>query len=168
MILKNFCNIGGRTQHITTVKCPSGNTSNVSTTTSTYTTAFMETNEDTQTYKFASTGGIWMDVGFGDTPATADDYVLADGNASNSKLTSVSQRCVYKGPRDLYSFIATFRNDGASDVVVKEVGIYGCCANNDQGDVYHFAVLMFRSVLTSPVTIKPNETYTFHYLVSVE
>ena len=104
----------------------------------------------------------FVDVGYGDTPETEDDYYLADGNKTNPLLTCVGSGKNSFGVGDFTNVYANFRNDGASPVVVKEVGILGNpTAASGDGNIVAF----FRKVLDNPITIQPGETYSFQYNV---
>lgn len=109
-------------------------------------------------------GSSYLEVGFGDTAVTAADYDLADSNLSNPKLTCVASGKNSPNGTDLINTYANFRNDGSSNVVVKEIGVVGVF--NSQSSI-NAAALMYRKVLDTPVTIAPGETYNFNYKIRI-
>lgn len=111
-------------------------------------------------------GYSYLEVGFGDTAVTSDDYNLADSNATNPKLTCVASGKNNPNGADLINTFANFRNDGASNVVVKEIGVVGHIASSSSASVSNVA-LMYRKVLDTPVTIAPGETYNFNYRIRI-
>ena len=100
-------------------------------------------------------------VGANDTPATSSDYAFTSLR-SNLGLTTISMTGTNDATEPLYTqdymavFTSTLRNDTASDITVKEVGIIG----NAHGQGYDFPVLIARDVF-DPITIAPGEIYTF-------
>lgn len=111
--------------------------------------------------------GMSLVFGDGNTAPTKSDYWLS-GNRVN--LTYVSGAySTHPDPRpnagEMLSYVFVFRNDGNSDVVVKEVGLaywhqgfssaYGPC-------------LITRTVLSQPKTIKAGHQYAFTVTVKVQ
>lgn len=109
--------------------------------------------------------GVTLDVGFGDTEVSESDYVLADGNYDNRKLTCVVQTYSNIG-RQLLAMTATFKNEGSSPVTVKELGLYIANSGSQQGQSNVYG-LVARSVLETPVTIGVGESYAFTYSVEI-
>lgn len=105
----------------------------------------------------------FVEVGYGDTPVTAEDYNLADSNASNSLLTCVSSGKNTAQTNEIMSIYANFRNNGASNVTVREIGVV-LAANYDYNNV-DYALMAYRKVLDTPIIIAPGETYNFSYVV---
>lgn len=106
-----------------------------------------------------------MDVGFGDTPESENDYKLENGNTESNLLQVVSYGRNSTALGDLLNLYANFRNNGASNVVVKEIGIYGNPTNAGASSGGIRTVLLYRKVLETPVIIAPGETYSFIYNV---
>ena len=117
-------------------------------------------------YEYKSTTKKWIDVGFGDTAESADDYKLDVPNVTAqlvplaSSLTCVSQSSETKNSEDIFACSAVFKNETEEDLVVKEIGL---CSGNMQSSLSSFSdcVLLFRTVLSAPVTIAAGESYTF-------
>ena len=104
-------------------------------------------------------------MGFGDTPETPDDYQLADSNYANRKLTVVGIGKNTPALGDIFSVFANFSNDGAENVIVKEIGIVG---NPTDSSTTANLCLLYRKVLDSPITIAPGEIYNFSYRVRIK
>lgn len=116
-------------------------------------------------------GKVWLDVGYGETAETPSDYRLADGNISNTLLTAtasgVNTHAASPTQRMFFSVYTTFQNNGNSDVIVKEVGVYGNPSTN--GYAYNTnTVLLCRKVLDNPITIAPGESYNFTYQLKIK
>lgn len=102
--------------------------------------------------------GYYVDVGFDDTAPTVNDYKLGDSNAIDTdKLTWVSSASVNTVPY-IRMVSSTYRNDGSDAVVVKEIGIV---SKTSAANMKSRNGLLTHSVLSTPVTIAPGETYTF-------
>lgn len=118
------------------------------------------------TYHGAQYGTCYIEVGFGDTPVSASDYNLADSNETNPKLTCVSSGKGATTIGDINHPWANFRNDGGTNVVVREIGLVSNVAGDQQ--IAAARGLIFRKVLDNPVTIAPGETYGFSYNVRLK
>lgn len=100
-------------------------------------------------------------VGANDTPAASSDYAFTSLR-SNLGLTTISMTGTNDSTDPSYTqdyiavFTSTLRNNTASDIAVKEVGVIG----NAHGQGYDFPVLIARDVF-DPITIAPGEIYTF-------
>lgn len=112
-----------------------------------------------------------MVLGDGDTPPQKTDYKL-DSFIGSDKLQCVSNTWVKnqtydENTGDLYTRMWTFKNISNEPVTVKEIGLLTCTCNNSGYNTYsastHHKVLVAREVLTSPVTIQPDEKYTFEF-----
>lgn len=99
-----------------------------------------------------------LDVGFSDTAESVNDYQWT-GNVYNSSLSLVSAQKLSKGNNEILNLIAVFRNNGASNVIVKEVAYL---VNTSSGVK---TGLFARKVLETPVTIAPGESYSFNYIL---
>ncbi len=134
-----------------------------------------------------SYGYMMLDVGFGNTAESADDYKLAESNIqlvqrSTAPLYHISGK-VYTGQNASEQNLMPDSDDGCmlriealyqnesptDDVVVKEMGIIavpgtvGTSSTQNAGEAGWF--LIARKVLASPVTIHPGETYKFTYKI---
>lgn len=98
--------------------------------------------------------GLFIIVGNGATPPTTNDYKLN----SFVELYPVSASVAYYQNGTTLTVTRTFKNTGAEDITVSEVGLCGSAASNTS---INSNFLLAREVLSSPVTIKPNEMYTF-------
>lgn len=118
----------------------------------------------------------FVDVGFGDTPETPDDYVLADGNSVPVKNSGYVDKSEYHltqvgggynahtGNREFFSEYTNFRNDTNQNIIVKEVGVYGQFGSTNVNQ----AGLIMRKVLDNPITIAPGESYSFTYRLRIK
>ena len=109
-------------------------------------------------YYTNGTSGYYVDVGFDDTAPTVNDYKLGDSNIlDTNKLTWVSSTSVNTEPY-IRMVSSTYRNDGSDAVVVKEIGIV---SKTNTANTNARNGLLTHSVLSTPVTIAPGETFTF-------
>lgn len=99
-------------------------------------------------------------VGTGDTAPAATDYCLA--NDVTSTLTYVSGSANQTG--SITNATVTYRNDTASAIIIKEVGLSVHTGYTTQ-DYQH--ALMTREVLATPVTIGPGESKSFNTSIRV-
>lgn len=118
-------------------------------------------------YYTNNTKGMYIDVGFGNTPETSNDYRLADSNAigdNAGKLTWISsvQSAVYPSLRTV---ISSYRNNTNEDVTIREIGIV---QKNSSSNYMAKNSLMTRKVLESPVVVHPGETVTFTEAIELE
>lgn len=132
-------------------------------------------------------GYFMLDVGFGNTAESADDYKLAESNMqlvqrSTAPLYHVTGK-IYTGQGSNVQNLMPDSDDGCmlriealyqnesptDDVVVKEMGVIANPSGNGStssvscGEAGWF--LIARKVLASPVTIHPGETYKFTYKI---
>ena len=146
---------------------------------------------DTYSFKVSGpqvgNGFTMLDVGFGDTAESADDYKLENSNMqkvqrSTAPLYHISGK-VYNGRNGETQNLLPDSDDGCmirvealyqnespnTDVVVKEMGliIVPSAVDNSgsfaSGEASWF--LIARKVLASPVTIHPGEIYKFTYKI---
>jgi len=104
------------------------------------------------------TAGV-MILGSGDTPPTKDDYCL-DSWIPTTELHAIAYGVsLPKTIEDDFigGFTATFYNVSQENKTVKEVGLMSFYNNNK--------LLMAREVLENPVIIKPQEGYTFNFVI---
>lgn len=118
-----------------------------------------------------STESIGIVVGSGDTPATENDYALA--NKISTGLTgTVTQSTAYDsetGKTSAYS-VLTLTNTTSSDIVVKEVGCYSNFGTATEmggtistGGGRRKCALIDRTVLDTPVTVPANGNSVIRY-----
>lgn len=111
-------------------------------------------NHNTSSYYANATAGSYVDVGFGNTPPTSDDYKLEDSNACDTPtLTFISNGYpsinTYPYVRNVTT---TYANNSGSDVTIKEIGLVSKSgtANSKQNNM-----LITRTVLDTPIVV-PN------------
>lgn len=99
----------------------------------------------------------YLDVGFSDDPETPDQTTFS-GNRQQGLLAATHQMIMSKATGDIINTLSIFRNNGGTNVVVREVAI-----------LFYFTsgtpTLMIRKVLDNPVTIAPGEAYSFNYIL---
>lgn len=106
--------------------------------------------------------GLVLFVGDSDIEVTQEDYKL--GNSV--PLTVISATCTHAN--GITSVIRTFQNTTEQSVTIKEVGLYVFRTGHSTAkDYQRYLVMVGRKVLESPVTIEPNETYTFTYQINM-
>lgn len=100
-------------------------------------------------------------VGSGTTTPTKDDYKL---ETPLDTLTQVSNNPYLNGEGLFFGVSTLYRNDTANAITVNEVSLqwYGLTAQNQ----WQFLALT-RSVLSTPVTIQPNEIYNFSIEIKI-
>lgn len=121
----------------------------------------------TGAYFANSQSGMYVDVGFGNTPETSGDYKLSDSNAigdNAGKLTWISSVPSTKYPA-LRTVISSYRNNTGEDVTIREIGIATKGGSINQPT---YNVLLTRKVLESPVVVHPGETVTFTEAIELE
>lgn len=135
----------------------------------------------------------FMDVGFGDTPVSADDIKLADGNMTLENKYSGASSWEYKKPLDGKEYLTivsqagntkvdgeiinktvVYRNDTENTVTIKEVGIYWVINSMAYTTATYWnslsgcpIALAFRKVLTTPIVMAPGDVYAVTYRVSL-
>ena len=100
-------------------------------------------------------------LGRNNTPETENDYRL-----ENTNLTTKAFSIVEGSENGILTFSTTVYNRTEESETVKEIGIaltMGVCSETTGKDVDN--ILLFRKVLESPVTILPDETYTFTLII---
>ena len=105
-------------------------------------------------------GTTFMKVGTGTTEATESDYSL---KVENTDVTCTIASC---GTSDNLTkvYTATFSNTTENDVVITEIGLFGCFStyDNDMGDI-PLNFLLVRTVLDTPITIPAGESKAITY-----
>ena len=115
-----------------------------------------------------SIGVVWVEVGFGNTAETPNDYCMDEENYYSNKLTVTASGVASHSDREFFSIYAIFRNDGNEDVVVKEVGVEGNPTKGYNAGYHASNVLLMRKVLDTPLTIAPGESYSFNYRLRIK
>lgn len=108
-------------------------------------------------YYSTGVGGSYVDVGFGNTPATENDYKLANSNAVDTPtLTFISNGYVAAGTYPyIRNLTTTYSNDSANDVTITEIGYaQKSTAVNASGS----NVLLVREVLDTPILVPAGKT----------
>lgn len=110
--------------------------------------------------------GLILFVGSGMTPPSAEDYKLE--NALNLQVNN--QVCSHNAT-NLTTVIRTFQNNTEENVTINEVGLYvfRTCFY-DQWSTYHYQypMLVGRKVLSSPITLAPNEMIPIQYQIKLD
>lgn len=109
-------------------------------------------------YYTNTNSGMYIDVGFGTTAETVDDYKLADSNSlnNNSLLTYLSTTVSMLFPD--YSVTSIYRNDTVNPITVTEIGL---CTKGNSANNSVINCLLTRVVLDTPVVIQPGEIKSF-------
>lgn len=103
--------------------------------------------------------GLYILAGSGTTDPTENDYTLENVvplTHMSGSVNHTSDNCI--------SISRTLRNDSTEDVVINEVGLYFRPVYY-AGDEFRTTTLLAREVLTSPITMKPRESYTFTFML---
>ena len=109
-------------------------------------------------------------VGSGSTAPALSDYSIENEINGLSLISFAypnrdSTATYVFGENDvLLSATATFKNETASDIEVKEIAFYGFWSSSNWGDNKYYMIA--REVLETPVIIEPNKTYAFSITVS--
>lgn len=152
MVLKNFaCMLGSAFSRQTSAKANSGTLVNWGT-------------NPVNNVVPASPGtrGWNFRLGTGNTAATINDYVL-DTDVTSS-LTYVSSTLLAEPnvqTYDMLSYVFVYKNNTASDITIKEVGL---AYDTGYGGGY---ILINRKVLSSPLEMKAGKTYAFTATISM-
>lgn len=121
-----------------------------------------------------STGGSsdaagFMVVGGGDTPATPSDIALETpyvrftiGQYTPESDLVISNHTSITDTRTILGKSCCYRNDTASPIIVKEIGILAF----SYGSGVHYS-LVARKILKTPVTIEPGKTARFTYTIGI-
>lgn len=110
--------------------------------------------------------GRYVDVGFGNTSVTKDDYKLANSNTiDNRTLTWIASQLTNVTP-SITTAITTYRNDTSTDVVVTELGIVIKNINGATRPNNNY--LLARKVLDTPITVPAGATMAFTYSIDMD
>ena len=118
------------------------------------------------TYTYKSPTAKWIDVGFGSTVESSTDHALSDANATREYLTCINQAQALRESTDMYSVEATFKNEGSSPIIVREIGLFMGNVSNATS-AYTDCLLVGRDLLSEPVQIEAGDSYKFTYKVSL-
>lgn len=126
-------------------------------------TALSSFSDIVDSYGSAYTGtsgcsGLLLFVGDGSADVTPEDYKLEKALS----LAVLSASCTHTN--GVTSVIRTFQNTTEEAVTVREVGLY---VFKTTGGQQKYMVMVGRKLLDNPVTIEPNETYTFTYQITM-
>ena len=105
-------------------------------------------------------GTTFVKVGTGTTEATESDYSL---EVENTDVTCVTASCATSG-NITKVYTATFSNPTENDVVITEIGLFGCFSTyaNDTGDA-PLNFMLDRTVLDTAITIPAGESKAITY-----
>ncbi len=105
-------------------------------------------------------GTTFMKIGTGTTEPTESDYNL---EVENTNVTCAIVSC---GTSDKLTkiYTATFSNATENDVVITEIGLFGCFStyDDDMGDI-PLNFLLDRTILNTPITIPAGEIKPITY-----
>lgn len=110
-----------------------------------------------------------MVFGTGDTAVTYDDYKLESEYTSYSRASFVVTEPVYDASTRKFTRTVScvLTNTGASEVTLKEMGIYMSTAGYSSSTTGARWCLVYREVLDTPITIAAGDsvkyTHTFEY-----
>lgn len=108
-----------------------------------------------------SNSGVYF--GAGTTPAAKTDYKLEsiiESGLTISRVNDAPQLDVVGG-KYVYSASYVVKNTGTENIVIGEIGYYGRLVGT-----YSFAALMERTVLDTPLTIRPGESKLITYKIT--
>lgn len=105
-------------------------------------------------------GGVYF--GRGTTPAARTDYKLESVITSGLTISNVYTFPQLETVDGKYVWSASYvvKNTSTEDIVISEVGYYGQVGRNSSAD---YLALMERTVLSTPLTIKPGESKLITY-----
>ena len=104
-------------------------------------------------------------IGGGDTPPAFDDYDMADTSIiASDRMVSMVQTASYTTNGGT-TITTQWKNKSSSPITVKEIGL----ASKRSSTTYDKGsnVLYARTVLETPVTVQPGETYAFSYNLKI-
>lgn len=110
----------------------------------------------------SSNSVLYLKVGTGTIPPTADDFQL---NYIEDNIPCDSA-VVGNSANNTKTYTATFSNPTNSDITITEMGLYGkIMYYNDgtTGEIYYDDFLLDRTVLSTPITIPAGESKAITY-----
>lgn len=111
--------------------------------------------------------GIWF--GSGSTPPTKDDYNLETVIQSGLEITQGAYRINHGDDgKHTYTKEAVLRNTTESEIVIREIGLFGQPVTGSNAPFANHLVLLRRDVLANPVTIPAGESklVTFNFTLN--
>lgn len=119
---------------------------------------FFNTNSPSQSYNYNS----YFFVGNGSTAPTYNDYTM-ESLILNSDISQLTNKIdTVNIETNLVGVTKTITNISASPITVSETGI--ACQISGQNT----AVLVTRSLLPTPITLQPNDIYTFTEYIKID
>lgn len=116
-------------------------------------------------YGGTGSNGFHVMIGGGDTAPTRDEYDMADASImANNKMKSLIQSSTWA--RETGVVITTqWQNASNEPIIVKEVAL----AEKVTSATYSKAanIMIARKVLSTPITVQPEEVYAFSYGISI-
>lgn len=103
-----------------------------------------------------NTTGLWIAFGSGTTEVNKDDYTLAEQLTDYTVISNTITLRYDVFDSDIMIVNRTIKNTGSSDMIVKEMALV-YTYNSASGK----SAILSREVLKNPVTIKPDEIYSF-------
>ena len=124
----------------------------------------LRTSRAMNNYIYSADTGVAIVCGTGGTAPTASDYKLENMIDMSGVLSYLSGEIVAStNPKTLYSVTQTYQNISSSPVTVSEIGILAGLGYDWQNSVF---TLLTRDVLSTPVVIPANATYSFNVSVN--
>ena len=124
----------------------------------------LRTSRAINSYRLSADTGVSIICGTGGTAPTASDYKLENMIDMAGVLSYLSGEIVAStNPKTLYSVTQTYQNISSSPVTVSEIGILAGLSYDWQNSVF---TLLTRDVLSTPVVIPANATYSFNVSVN--
>lgn len=128
--------------------------------------ASMASTNDNCSYSGTGSNAYYVIIGAGDTPVDFNDYDMADSSVlGTGKMISSNQTAAWvKETGD--TLTTTWTNTSDAAITIKEVGV--AFKNSSTANSKGANILVSRQLLSTPVTIQPNESYVFSYTISVK
>jgi hypothetical protein len=117
-------------------------------------------------YSWSADTGVQIVLGSGDTAVTEDDYKLdtmIDPTAATLEYIS-GEVPVISSAKTIYHINNTLRNASANTLTIREIGLTARLAYSWQSNE---AILLAREVLSTPVTMQPNQVLNFAITVNL-
>ena len=126
----------------------------------------LDDNNSHSHYGGVGNGAFHVVIGAGTTAPTKTDYDLADSSImAADKMASITHTATFDVSTGATNSVQ-WRNESNANIVVKEIGLaYKVYSQNQYNK--HVNILVARSVLTTPVSIAPGETYVFTYNIRI-
>lgn len=128
-----------------------------------YSTSCCDINKVLEEYSTSTSSFIYrlgICLGTNDTKETVDDYTM-----QSTGLKGKTSNIVRGGNGGILQITTSAYNNTNESITVKEIGIglWGVASASNYSDGEN--CLLFRKILDSPVTIKPDETYSFSIIL---